>query len=170
MARSRIRSLVYIFLAELMKGHVLSVDELKHRVDIGESAQPSGVDSGQSEIPYSDRRAWMRWHFDGQVVANVYEIAMDTAVTEDRELSCQAIDASAQGFQFKSDLEIPVGAVLDFVVQDPRKQRAYTLTGEVRWVRPTTRQANASNQFLIGVSLYDGSETDIRLWQKRFAA
>lgn len=118
---------------------------------------------------YPDRRAWARRMYEATVVTTICEMELDSAVSHDRELSCQALDASSQGLRLACSLEMPVGAVLDFVVHDAAKRTAFTLTGEVRWVsREGGPNLVAKAGYQAGISLYDWYETDIRQWQKLF--
>lgn len=157
----------------------MSVSTIKQRFNVfvnDRNVYPFGASEGyevQELDDYPDRRAWSRQDYDATVVTTIceMELALESATSVDRELSCLALDASAQGLRLATSLEMPVGAVLDFVVHDDAKRKAYTLTGEVRWVsRDNTTDPVAKTGYQAGISLYDWYETDIRQWQKLFVA
>lgn len=174
--RNRILTLWQALWRVVCKGQVMSVSTIKQQFKaFALPSERKSVDHNAWKIglpiDYPDRRAWARHVYDATVVTTICDTSPDMTLTRDRELSCQAVDASANGLQLASDLEIPVGAVLDFVVHDAHQRTAYTLTGEVRWISDdASRDPLAKTGYLAGVALYDWYETDIRRWQKRFPA
>ena len=81
-------------------------------------------------------------------------------------LSCNAVNLSVGGIQFRTSAEVPAGALLDLWVDVSSRPGKFFLAGEVRWCR-TTGEVNAKGkaEWLIGVQLRSGAATDIVDWR-----
>lgn len=77
----------------------------------------------------------------------------------EKVLACDAVDMSANGLQVLLDEELVEGAIHTLIVELDSAKEAFTLTAEVRWVRPH------SEGYLIGLSLYESDGTEIIDWK-----
>lgn len=69
---------------------------------------------------------------------------------------------SAQGINASSQYELAIGVVLDVLVEVPG-EKPYLLTAEVRW-------CNRDNGlYRIGFQVLNNQNSDVLLWQQRFA-
>lgn len=69
-------------------------------------------------------------------------------------------DASASGINFRSELELPVGTLIDIWIDVASRPGKFFLSGEVRWNGCAEAGAHAT-----GVELEDGPATDIAAWR-----
>ena len=81
-------------------------------------------------------------------------------------LSCNAVNMSMGGIQFKTSSAVPVGTLLDLWVDVSSRPGKFFLAGEVRWSRPTGEQdENDQEIYFVGVQLRSGAATDILDWR-----
>lgn len=73
-------------------------------------------------------------------------------------------DVSAHGFNAGSNLALPIGSLLDVLIELRDNQPAFLLAAEVRWCRP-----HADGGFSIGFAVVDASGSDYQAWQRGFA-
>ncbi len=72
-------------------------------------------------------------------------------------------DVSASGFNAIANMALPIGSLLDVVVELHDNGAPFLLTAEVRWCDPTTQGG-----FQAGFALQDATGSDYRAWQQRF--
>lgn len=81
-------------------------------------------------------------------------------------LSCNAVNLSVGGIQFRSNSPLPAGALLDLWVDVANRPGKFFLAGEVRWSRQTGRVTDdGAQEWFIGVQLKSGAATDIVDWR-----
>jgi Tfp pilus assembly protein PilZ len=79
-------------------------------------------------------------------------------------VSCNAINLSVGGIQFRGNTALPAGTLLDLWVDIRSRPGKFFLAGEVRWSRPASRD-NGETEWLVGVQLKSGAATDILDWR-----
>ncbi|MDH5472185.1 MAG: hypothetical protein OEY61_04955 [Gammaproteobacteria bacterium] len=78
----------------------------------------------------------------------------------------QAIEISPKGIRLEIDHEISINSVLDIAVKVNGNERAYHLTGNVRWRVPTI----CDNHYQIGLILRERNDirSDLKAWKANF--
>lgn len=85
-------------------------------------------------------------------------------------VSCQALNLSVGGIQFRTDMAIPNGSLLDLWVDIRSRPGKFFLAGEVRWMRPMAEEDPLDTDgWVIGVQLKSGAATDILDWREYHA-
>jgi len=80
-------------------------------------------------------------------------------------LISHCVDISTNGIQVILDQSLPEGAVFQVCVQLNEPQERFHLIAEVEWV-----QAQENDEYMLGMSLFESEDTDIRNWKKSIAA
>ncbi|MDH5516421.1 MAG: PilZ domain-containing protein [Gammaproteobacteria bacterium] len=77
--------------------------------------------------------------------------------------TCAAVDVSKNGLQITSSDPLAVKSVLDLSIRIKDSDRTYTLTGNVKWCKPTIGIAHT-----VGIQLKQrhGTPTDLTDWKK----
>ncbi len=84
-------------------------------------------------------------------------------------LSCNAVNLSVGGIQFRTDAQVPAGSLLDLWIDVATRPGKFFLAGEVRWCRPVVDE-DGNPEWLIGVQLKSGAATDILDWRDYHAS
>lgn len=77
-------------------------------------------------------------------------------------VSCEAIDFSANGLQFRTDHVIPIGSMLNITIGIGSPFAMFLLAGEIKWI------TEKDDECLLGVLLQDLQGTDYADWTERF--
>ena len=113
----------------------------------------------------SDKRMHPRMDCDDRLFVQVVLSADDPDLVG-TTLSCNAVNLSVGGIQFRTNSPIPTGSLLDLWVDISSRPGKFFLAGEVRWSRPTGHEdANGQEEWFIGVQLKSGAATDILDWR-----
>ncbi len=78
---------------------------------------------------------------------------------DDKTVTGAATDVSAGGLSLRVDRPLPVGHILDLWVRVRRREGAFMLTGQVKWV-----MRNAGGEYSVGVQLLDKPTDDVKPW------
>ena len=113
----------------------------------------------------NDNRVHGRMDSDDRLFVQVVLSADDPDLVG-ATLSCNAVNLSIGGIQFRTDAEIATGSLLDLWVDISSRPGKFFLAGEVRWSRPTGQSDFEGNdEWFIGVQLKSGAATDILDWR-----
>jgi len=113
----------------------------------------------------NDKRVHPRLESDDRLFTQVV-LAADEPDLVGSTLSCNAVNMSMGGIQFKTSSAVPVGTLLDLWVDVSSRPGKFFLAGEVRWSRPTGEQdENDQEIYFVGVQLRSGAATDILDWR-----
>jgi Tfp pilus assembly protein PilZ len=113
----------------------------------------------------NDKRVHPRLESDDRLFTQVV-LAADEPDLVGSTLSCNAVNMSMGGIQFKTSSAVPVGTLLDLRVDVSSRPGKFFLAGEVRWSRPTGEQdENDQEIYFVGVQLRSGAATDILDWR-----
>jgi hypothetical protein len=80
-------------------------------------------------------------------------------------VACSTVNTSVGGIQFKTQVALPIGALLDLWVEVASQAGKFFLTGEVRWTRPGASRTDGTPVWHMGVQLTPGAATDILNWR-----
>lgn len=81
-------------------------------------------------------------------------------------LSCESINLSVAGIQFRTDTPVPHGSLLDLWIDIKTRPGKFFLAGEVRWSRPAGEFDDTGREYwYLGVQLKTGAATDILEWR-----
>ncbi|MDA1087654.1 MAG: PilZ domain-containing protein [Verrucomicrobia bacterium] len=99
-----------------------------------------------------DRRRHARAAYEADVRVKLYTVSgyVDLA---DKVLYCCTADLSESGIRLSSDIEIPVGSVLEMSVVSEDPAKVFTHRGEVRWVFDDIDPG----KFLLGIEFIQSS-------------
>lgn len=113
----------------------------------------------------NDKRMHPRLDSDDRLFTQVV-LAADEPDLVGATLSCNAVNMSMGGIQFKTNRAVPVGTLLDLWVDVSSRPGKFFLAGEVRWSRPTQEtDENGCEMHFVGVQLKSGAATDILDWR-----
>ncbi|MCZ6890465.1 MAG: PilZ domain-containing protein [Gammaproteobacteria bacterium] len=113
----------------------------------------------------NDNRVHGRMDSDDRLFVQVVLSADDPDLVG-ATLSCNAVNLSIGGIQFRTDAEIATGSLLDLWVDISSRPGKFFLAGEVRWSRPTGQSdVEGNDEWFIGVQLKSGAATDILDWR-----
>jgi len=113
----------------------------------------------------NNKRVHPRLESDDRLFTQVV-LAADEPDLVGSTLSCNAVNMSMGGIQFKTSSAVPVGTLLDLWVDVSSRPGKFFLAGEVRWSRPTGEQdENDQEIYFVGVQLRSGAATDILDWR-----
>lgn len=84
-------------------------------------------------------------------------------------LSCNAVNLSVGGVQFRTNAQVPASSLLDLWIDVATRPGKFFLAGEVRWCRPAVAE-DGSKEWMIGVQLKSGAATDILDWRDYHAS
>lgn len=84
-------------------------------------------------------------------------------------LSCNAVNLSVGGVQFRTNAQVPAGSLLDLWIDVATRPGKFFLAGEVRWCRPVVAE-DGSPEWFVGVQLKSGAATDILDWRDYHAS
>jgi Tfp pilus assembly protein PilZ len=113
-----------------------------------------------------DQRMHPRLESDDRLFVQIVLSAADPDLVGST-VSCQALNLSVGGIQFRTDAAIPNGALLDLWVDIRNRPGKFFLAGEVRWMRPMQEGDPVDGEgWLIGVQLKSGAATDILDWRE----
>jgi Tfp pilus assembly protein PilZ len=116
-----------------------------------------------------DKRMHPRQESDDRLFVQVVLSASDPELVG-TTVSCDAINLSVGGIQFRTNAALPAGTLLDLWVDIKSHPGKFFLAGEVRWSRPVTDRAqNDAHGWIIGVQLKSGAATDIMDWREHHA-
>jgi Tfp pilus assembly protein PilZ len=118
----------------------------------------------------SDKRIHDRLESEDRLFAQVV-LSSDDPELVGTTLSCNAINLSSGGIQFRTTAPVPSGALLDLWVDVANRPGKFFLAGEVRWSRPSGYTTDAGEtEWYIGVQLKSGAATDILDWRDYHAS
>lgn len=117
-----------------------------------------------------DKRLHPRLESDDRLFTQVV-LSADNPDLVGTTLSCNAINLSVGGIQFRTTASVPTGALLDLWVDVCTRPGKFFLAGEVRWSRPTgSMNANGQQEWFVGVQIKSGAATDIIDWRDYHAS
>ncbi len=131
--------------------NVIEMDPAKQRLQ----AARTGLRRG-------DKRHHARMDSDDRLFVQIVLCASNPELVG-TTISCHAVNLSMGGIQFRTDVEIPVGTLLDLWVDIRSRPGKFFLAGEVRWVRPDLEHDSG---WILGVQLKPGAATDIVEWRE----
>ena len=79
-----------------------------------------------------------------------------------KSFSCEAVDFSHHGLQFRMGVAIPAGSLVYISIGVGNPFSMFLLQGEVRWARQIQEES------FMGVLLQDCEGTDFNNWQEKF--
>jgi hypothetical protein len=79
-------------------------------------------------------------------------------------VTCEAVDFSIHGLQFKTDAQLYRGSLLDITIGIGAPFGMYLLRGEIRWVK----QEEDEDDFYMGILLLDEEHMDLDKWVETF--
>jgi len=77
-------------------------------------------------------------------------------------VTCEGVDFSTHGLQFRTDELIPVGSKLNITIGIGEPFAMFLLSGVIRWVR------EIENECYMGILLDDTETNDFAKWNERF--
>ncbi len=117
-----------------------------------------------------DKRLHPRLESDDRLFTQVV-LSADNPDLVGTTLSCNAINLSVGGIQFRTTASVPTGALLDLWVDVCSRPGKFFLAGEVRWSRPTgSMNAKGQQEWFVGVQIKSGAATDIIDWRDYHAS
>jgi Tfp pilus assembly protein PilZ len=116
-----------------------------------------------------DKRMHPRLESDERLFTQVV-LSADEPDLVGTTLSCQAVNLSVGGIQFRTDTALPVGALLDLWVDISSRPGKFFLAGEIRWTRAGGQDECGRPVWFVGVQLKSGAATDIQQWREYHAA
>ncbi len=118
----------------------------------------------------SDKRIHDRLDSEDRLFAQVVLSADDPDLVG-TTLSCNAVNLSPGGIQFRTSAPVPGGSLLDLWVDVASRPGKFFLAGEVRWSRPSGYTNDAGEpEWYVGVQLKSGAATDILDWRDYHAS
>ena len=108
-----------------------------------------------------DKRKESRKDYNLRFFVHVHNSEADADMVG-MSLTCEAVDVSAHGIQFSTNVELTAGTVLNITIGIGEPFAMYLLRGEVRWVRA------AEDEYLMGVLLQSAEDTDLDRWLDNF--
>ncbi len=118
----------------------------------------------------ADKRIHDRLESEDRLFAQVVLSADDPDLVG-TTLSCNAVNLSVGGIQFRTSAPVPSGSLLDLWVDVANRPGKFFLAGEVRWSRPSGyKTENGDTEWFVGVQLKSGAATDILDWRDYHAS
>ncbi|HJN51965.1 MAG: PilZ domain-containing protein [Pseudomonadales bacterium] len=77
-------------------------------------------------------------------------------------VSCEGVDFSSNGLQFRTDDLIPIGSNLNITIGIGAPFPMFLLAGEIKWTRAS------DDECYLGIQLHESEGTDYTSWNDRF--
>jgi Tfp pilus assembly protein PilZ len=150
--------------------NVIELKSVRERTRSRASGNVTGLANRPSRSR-DDKRMHPRQESDDRLFVQVVLSATDPELVG-TTVSCDAINLSVGGIQFRTNAALPAGTLLDLWVDIKSHPGKFFLAGEVRWSRPATPATAGADQagdddrdWVIGVQLKSGAATDILDWR-----
>ncbi len=122
--------------------------------------------NNRTSLARNDKRMYPRLESDDRLFVQVVLCAPEPDLIG-TTVACRAVNLSIGGIQFRTDVKMPLGSLLDLWVDIRSRPGKFFLAGEVRWVRPTAESEDgAADDWIVGAQLRPGAATDIVEWQE----
>ena len=109
-----------------------------------------------------DKRSEPRIEFNIRFFVHVHECPDDLDLVG-LSVACDAVDVSTRGLQFKTEINLAAGSLLNITIGIGEPFAMYLLRGEIRWSK------EKDGKHYAGVVLLDEEGTDLKKWESDFS-